>query len=131
MPAFDGTPGPGRPKGSRNGAAVAKEWAEKRGGWELIIRMVEGKEPNFIRATDVRARLAMYLIDRAFGKASQSVELSGPNGGPIDLKTILLDLARPKSIIDIKPEPMDYVMDVGEVITEDQRKQIEGADLNL
>lgn len=102
---FDGTPGPGRPKGSRNGASVAKEWAEKDGGWELIIRMVKGEEPGFMRSTSVRADLAMYLIDRAFGKASQSVELSGPNGGPVDIRGLLLDLcANPQQLSDAEKD---------------------------
>lgn len=125
---FDGTPGPGRPKGSRNGAKEAREWAEKRGGWEMIIRMVEGKELHFTKSPAVRASLAQYLIDRAYGKATQTHELSGPGGGPIDLKNILLDLcSSPKEIIDIKPEPIDYVMD-REMISEEQRKNIEAAD---
>lgn len=85
-------PGPGRGKGTLSGATRAKQWAEKEGGWDLIIRMVQGIEPNFTRSAAVRADLAKYLIDRAYGKASQAVELSGPNGGPIDVRSLLLDL---------------------------------------
>lgn len=92
--------GPGRGKGQKSGASRAKEWAEKEGGWELIVRMVQGIEPNFTRNAAVRADLAKYLIDRAYGRASQSVELSGPNGGPIDVRSLLLDLcANPQQLI--------------------------------
>lgn len=106
--AFDGTPGPGRPKGSRSGAARAKEWAEKDGGWELIIRMVKGIEPNFTRAASVRADLACYLLDRAYGKSSQSLELSGPSGGPIDVRSLLLDLcANPQQVIEAQSKAVE------------------------
>lgn len=128
---FNGLPGPGRPKGSKNGSTKAKAWAEQDGGWELIIRMVKGTEPNFTRAPAVRADLAKFLIDRAYGKASQSVELSGPDGGPIDIKGVILDLfSSPKEAIDVEVERNDYVIDL-DPISEDQRKQIEASDLGL
>lgn len=101
---FNGVPGPGRPKGSKNGASVAKKWAEEDGGWELIIRMVKGEEPNFTRATDVRARLATYLLDRAYGKATQAHEISGPDGGAIDVRSFLLDLCAPPKLIENESE---------------------------
>lgn len=126
---FDGTPGPGRPKGSRNGSSIAKDWLEKDGGWELIIRMVKGEEPNFLRATAVRADLAKYLVDRAFGKASQSVELSGPGGGPVDIRSVLLDLCSiPKALTDDSAN--DHVIDLTP-INEDERRSIEGQELGL
>lgn len=81
-------PGPGRPKGSRNGSSTAIEWAEKRGGWELLIRMAEGKEPGFAKSPKVRADLATYLMDRAYGRATEMHELSGPGGEPMTVNIV-------------------------------------------
>lgn len=122
---FDGTPGPGRPKGSRNGASIAKAWAEKDGGWELIIRMVKGEEPGFMRSAHTRAILAQYLIDRAYGKASQSVELSGPGGGPIDIRSLLLDLcANPQQMIKVEKVEQNVIdIETHEPYTENDRIQ--------
>jgi hypothetical protein len=50
---------------------------------------------EFILATYMGdMRLAVWLGDQLFGKASQAVELSGKDGGPIEIKGVEIKVRR-------------------------------------
>ena len=81
-------PGPGRPLGSKNGSSVCKEWADKF-GFEFLMRVAEGKELFEEKRIDSKGKetkskrtayvsertsVAIYLIDRAYGKPSAMIE---------------------------------------------------------
>jgi hypothetical protein len=78
LPGVSGNPG-GRPKGL---AELVK--AETRDGAELIdfyLRVLRGKRQPMRYRLEAAARLA----DRGFGKALQQMELTGPEGGPMEV----------------------------------------------
>lgn len=72
-------PGPGRPKGVPNKATRdIREFAQKcledpEYVRKLVIRLQQGKAPQ------IEAALYQY----AYGKPKDTVELTGPNGGPL------------------------------------------------
>jgi len=66
--------GPGRPKGVKNGSTYAKEWAEKHGGLERLTDIAMGRIKEF--PPGVQAQVAMYLVDRAYGRPSQESKIS-------------------------------------------------------
>jgi hypothetical protein len=73
-PGQSGNPG-GRPKELREVAALAREHSA-----EAIERLA-----YWMRSDDSRASVAASekLLDRAWGKAQQAVEVSGPEGAPL------------------------------------------------
>lgn len=77
-----GNPG-GRPKSALN----IRELAQKHG--PKCIEVLQ----NLLITGDERTQVAaaQALLDRGFGKPSQGVELSGPEGGPIQTATELID----------------------------------------
>lgn len=77
--------GPGRPKGSKNGSIFAREWAEKRGGWKRLEDIAMGRVRKFLPHT--QAQVAMYLMDRAYGKPTQ--ESNTTLSGKLTLEQIL------------------------------------------
>lgn len=78
--------GAGRPKGRRNKATI-----EQRGSLEELARshteaaltalvaIASGGESEAARVS-----AAIAILDRGYGKPRQSVELGGPDGGPIE-----------------------------------------------
>jgi hypothetical protein len=75
-----GSPNPGgRPKGL---AALVRE--QTKDGQELV-RFMLGVLRG--RKTPLRLRMeaAAWLADRGFGKALQQMELTGPDGGPMEI----------------------------------------------
>jgi len=86
---------PGAPRGNQN-AVKGTEWRDAiRYELARLGRQVEGDDPayrkglrqcaqEFIKAAKAGEMWALKeLGDRTDGKASQSVELSGPDGGPV------------------------------------------------
>jgi len=89
-PFKKGSPGgPGRGKGSRNGATVCKQWADSK-GFEFLKRVADGTELIEVTRLDrngkerksqtspplsLRIEAAQYLIDRAYGKATAMHEV--------------------------------------------------------
>lgn len=71
-----GNPG-GRPKETDDVKALARQH-----GPAAIARLFLWLQSDNAKAS---VSAAAVLLDRAYGKASQSVELSGPGGGPIDI----------------------------------------------
>ena len=67
--------GPGRTRGTINGATRAKEYLEKEGGWKELTALVESKDES------IRLRTLEVLLERAYGKAPQSVKLGNDDGG--------------------------------------------------
>jgi hypothetical protein len=65
-----------------------------RDGAELVdflVKVVTGKEPR-AKVSD-RLEAASLLMDRAWGKPMQAVELSGPGGGPVQGSNSLAELS--------------------------------------
>jgi hypothetical protein len=76
----------GRRPGSPNKAtAEVKELALKHGpeAIEVAARLMRGAESE-----TARLAAANIILDRAYGRAPQAVEMSGPNGGPIQSETV-------------------------------------------
>lgn len=85
----------GRPKGSRNRSSIVKAWIETT---EFIINPLTGEKENLeqvdimtislikkaINDGDVQAY--KELMDSAYGKSSQPVELTGKDGAPLTVK---------------------------------------------
>lgn len=85
-------PGAGRPKGSRNKAtqahrATVRELAEAYAE-EAISALVDVARNG---SDGARVSAAVALLDRAFGKPAQSVEMSGKDGGPIQTEDVTRD----------------------------------------
>ena len=72
--------GKGRPKGSSNrgcldGRIAARAHAEK--AMQTLVDMLSSP------SHPTRVSAASSILDRAFGRPAQAVEMSGPDGGPI------------------------------------------------
>ena len=82
-PGVSGNPG-GRPKALRDIRERAREYSE-----ETVARLVA-----WVRSDNPRASVAAcsLLLSYAWGKPPQSMEVSGPNGGPItQIQEIIVD----------------------------------------
>ena len=77
-PGWSGNPG-GRPKQSVHLKELAREQTPK--AIKTLIDVMEHSERDA-----ARVRAAEILLDRAWGRAPQAMELSGPDGGPIEWK---------------------------------------------
>lgn len=77
----------GRVKGSINGSTRAREYLEDEGGWEKLIALVTSRNES------VRLRTLEVLIDRAYGKAPQSMKHSGIVGQAMITGDFLVALA--------------------------------------
>lgn len=89
----DPSPNPrGRPKGSLNTSTIIKRWLEAT---EKAKNPLTGKEEKMTQmdiitlAQLIKARKGdttafRELLDRTDGKPSQAVNVSGPDGGPIE-----------------------------------------------
>lgn len=77
-------PGAGRPKGSRNQLTTERKATLREMAMDhvpaALLALVEVAEKGSDAA---RVSAANSILDRAFGKAPQAVELSGPGGGPV------------------------------------------------
>lgn len=81
-----GTPSPhpgGRPR--KPNKVRKKEIRLGHRSLEVLGDMLEGKLDGQPVPIDVRERVARYLTDRAFGKPVERTELSGPDGGPLEV----------------------------------------------
>ena len=71
----------GRPKGSKNRATlIVRELAQKHGAkavTRLVKLMTESKDEKIQHAA------AVELLDRAYGRPTQTNEFSGPEGAPL------------------------------------------------
>lgn len=68
----------GRPKGLAERARAATKDGES------LVRFFASVLDDVSAETRDRMEAGKWLADRGWGKAAQSVELSGPNGGPIE-----------------------------------------------
>ena len=91
LPGESGNPN-GRPKKGFSLAEIVREKTNDGADVvDFLIKVVNGRVRKAKLADRIHA--AEVLLDRGFGKPLQSVELSGPDGGPIQLITIA-DLGR-------------------------------------
>jgi hypothetical protein len=77
----------GRPKGARNKVtAEIKSIAQKHGPAAIkkLATLMEKAESE-----QAQVAAAKELLDRGYGKATQSLEHGGPGGGPIEARIIL------------------------------------------
>lgn len=97
-------PGAGRPKGSPNlstkfkkflngeteyivGGEVVKMTRDEVLMFRLFQIAQEGDETKFGESKGVSVAAIREIYDRAFGKSTQPLEHSGPDGGPIEVET--------------------------------------------
>ena len=73
----------GRRKGTSNKATFDLKQALRKHGKELVTRLLE-----LTQHTDPKIRLSALqaALDRGFGKAYQSMEVTGKDGGPMTLQ---------------------------------------------
>ncbi len=77
-------PGAGRPKGSRNKLTTERKATVREMAMEHVPAAMKALAEVAAKGSDAaRVTAANSILDRAFGKAAQSVELSGPGGGPV------------------------------------------------
>lgn len=85
-------PGAGRPKGSKSWKTTLNKYLEEKISDEELGETVEYRDAiafklikDALTAADpnVRRLAASLIMDRTEGKATQGVELSGADGGPI------------------------------------------------
>lgn len=73
-------------KANRSLREAAGEYTEEALG--VLVTAMRGEMPHAMVAAD-------KILDRGHGKPSQSTEISGPNGGPVEVNdTSSLELAR-------------------------------------
>lgn len=80
-PGQSGNPG-GRPKENNEVKALARALGIE--AIEKLAQLMRGDDPR------VASSAAQALLDRGFGKPSQSVEMSGPDGGPVEVSSFKL-----------------------------------------
>jgi hypothetical protein len=83
-----GPPGPGRPAGSSSPGAVLSR--------PEFVRLLRSHAPELVRRLfevairgrgTAAVRAAETLLNFGFGRPPAAVELTGPNGGPIDFRS--------------------------------------------
>lgn len=77
------TAGPGRPKGSKNKISqeIEKFFASPAYAANAKARMLDGKA----------AHLETYWLNKLNGKPTESLELTGGNGGPVRVEFVIVD----------------------------------------
>jgi hypothetical protein len=86
----------GRPKGSLNKVtADVRTLAQEYGPSAIatLVKIMDSSEND-----QARIAAAKEILDRAYGKAKQAIEATGPDGGPVVFTQIV------RQIIDTKPE---------------------------
>ena len=77
-PGQSGNPG-GRPKAVGHVRDLAREHTKE--AIETLVDIMRNGDKDV-----ARARAAEVLLDRAWGRAPQAMEISGPQGGPVEWK---------------------------------------------
>lgn len=83
-----GNPG-GRPKRSIEQNKILQKYADE--ALEIIIKIARSSEDDAVRVS-----AAKYLYDQGYGKATESVELSGKDGAEL-IPTISINVGSTKS----------------------------------
>lgn len=82
----------GRQPGTRNKVtADVKAIAQEHG--PSVIAMLAGIALNAKKSDLARIAAGKELLDRAYGKALQGIEMGGPGGGPIQIERVRLNMA--------------------------------------
>jgi hypothetical protein len=91
-PGTPKTPGSGRKVGSRN--RVTKEIAEiaQKHGRSIVFGLVKAfKETDDL---DVKVKIAALVLSYGYGQPTRRSEISGPDGGPIQKQTQILEASQ-------------------------------------
>jgi hypothetical protein len=100
MPKGGKQPGAGRPKGALAGHTILAQEMRKA----LIEAAAEEWGPSLIYSAKHGEVYAIReLFDRIFGKASQGIELTGKDGGPIPILANLVNVPTDNSNTENKP----------------------------
>jgi hypothetical protein len=78
-------PGAGRPKGRKDAKTLEIEAAAKEYAGDALRALVKVARRG--KSEGSRVAAAVALLDRGYGRPRQSLEHSGPDGGPIDVRT--------------------------------------------
>jgi hypothetical protein len=78
-------PGAGRPKGSKNRLAFRDYWSEKE-----IKEYVDFTKETYM----ADGKTHTWVGDQLFGKAAQALELSGKDGGPIEITGVEISVRK-------------------------------------
>jgi len=85
MPKGGRQPGAGRPLGSKNRKQFRDYWSEEEK--QTYVEFVKGtymEDPKLIP----------YVGDQLFGKATQAVEMTGADGGPIQVQGVEISVRK-------------------------------------
>ncbi len=79
----------GRPPGTTNSNSnmakvAARHHAQK--AIDTLVLLLDGSQPGTVRCS-----AATQILDRAFGRPAQAVEMSGPDGGAIEHRDVTND----------------------------------------
>ncbi len=83
MPKGGARPGAGRPKGGKDKGTIERDAALRLFRLKIARKAGELFKAQFALAMAGDNRAIESLLDRAFGKATQALEMSGPDGEPL------------------------------------------------
>lgn len=104
--------GSGRPKGSLSGHTLENQEARKLAVSFVHKRLLPMLEAMYLKVLDGDVAAFNSLMDRAWGKAVQGVELTGANGNPIVFMPLELIQKHALPIIEGTPQIEGEVKDV-------------------
>jgi len=91
-------PGGGRPKGAKNKRTLEIEAAAKQYAGDALKALIKVAKSG--KSEGSRVAAAVALLDRGYGRPRQSLEHSGPDGGPIKLATVKVVLVPASAAVD-------------------------------
>lgn len=99
----------GRPKGTYASHTLATQEAKRKWVEMFHERVVPIFEALYKKAVDGDVMAAKELIDRAWGKATQGVEVTGEGGAPIVFMPLELIQKHALTVIDVTPQDTEIV----------------------
>ena len=92
-------PGAGRPKGAKN--KLSREHSQTitmlaQSYSKEMLRVLVNIARDDTATAAARSQSAQAVIERGCGKAPQSIELSGPDGGPMKVQPVINMFGRPE-----------------------------------
>lgn len=80
----------GRPQNKGLAAMIREKTEDGAAVVRVLVDVLEGREPRAKVADRIEA--ARLLMDRAWGRPLQAMELSGPDGGPIQSLNVMANV---------------------------------------